>query len=350
MKRFHICTIAGLAAMAVITGQPAFAQGTAGTLVFALPGVQIIDASGMARPARQGDVLRSGERLLTPPDAISQLKLPDGSLVAMRPGSELKIELPAAVSGPAPIVLSLLNGAVRVVGADLMDKLKPALVTLQAGQTSLRLSGADIESAVLRPGARPGLPGAADAGTPGTYNRLAAGSAILTSGTVVEPLPIRQVSFVAVNNPLPTILPTVSSTIFSSAALVGGLRTLPVSPLPAPTGTSTDKLAAPLPTLAALSEPLRTTSTLTAVRLEPTTTAPTTTAAPLVFSPISTGAISTSTVTATALSTGTKPIASLATAPLAIQPVLAQPTILPMAPVRPPPLTCTKILGVIRCR
>lgn len=351
MKRFHTCKTAGIIAMAVFTSQPVFAQSAAGVLVFALPGVQIIDANGVTRPALQGDQIKGGERLLTPPDAISQLKLPDGSLVSLRPGSELKVELPpAASSGQAPIVMSLINGAVRVVGAELMDKLKPSLVTLQTGQTSLRLSGADIESAVLRAGAKPTLPGAVDVATPGTYNRLAAGSAILTSGTVVEPLPIREVSFVAVNNPLPTILPTLSPTILSSAAPLSGLRTLSVSPLPVLTSTSIDKLETPLPTLS-LSEPLRTTSTLTTLRLEPISTVSTTTAVPLVFSPISTGSISTTTITATALPTAITPTTTLAIAPITIQPVIAPVLLQPLTTVIKPPLTCTRnILGQLICK
>lgn len=182
----------------------------AGTLVFVQDGVQIINAGGQARPARQGDVLQTGERLQTPPNAITQIKLPDGSLMGMRPGAELRIDPPAAGSGHQSPEVALLQGAIRVVGVELMDRSKTSGLILKTGQTSVQLTGADIESAVLKPEVRP------TGETPGTYNRLAVGSATLRSGSIVEPLPIRQVSFVPANSPVPAILATVGPTVFAA--------------------------------------------------------------------------------------------------------------------------------------
>ncbi len=208
--------------LALGSALPALAE-PAGTLLFVQDGVRIINADGQSRPARQGEVLQTGERLQTPPNAITQLKLPDGSLMGVRPGAELRIDPPAVGGAGRSPEVALLQGAIRVVGVELMDRSKTSAVIVKAGQTTLQLTGADIESAVLKPEARPApspgsAPGTPAAGeSPGTYNRLAAGAATLRSGTITETLPMRQVSFVPANSPIPTILATVGPTVFAAS-------------------------------------------------------------------------------------------------------------------------------------
>lgn len=190
----------------------------AGTLLFSQEGVRIIDAAGTERPAKQGEALQTGERLLTPANGITQVKLPDGSLISVRPGTELKID-PPPPGNPNQQQLILIQGAVRVIGSELMDnKRKPSAITLQTGQATLQLTGADIESAVIRPdGPRP-----QGGGDPGTYNRLLFGAGTLRSGAVLEPLALRQVSFVSLANLQPITLSSVSPTLFASSGTFTG--------------------------------------------------------------------------------------------------------------------------------
>lgn len=213
MQKFHMRTLAILLGS---LASSAFAA-PAGTLLFSQEGVRIIDASGATRPARQGETLQTGERLLTPANGITQVKLPDGSLVSVRPGTELKIDPPAA-GNPSQQQLTLIQGAVRVIGSELMDKRKSSAITLQTGQATLQLTGADIESAVIRPdGPRP-----QGGGDPGTYNRLLFGAGTLRSGAVLEPLPLRQVSFVSLASLQPVTLTSVSPTLFTSSSTLAG--------------------------------------------------------------------------------------------------------------------------------
>jgi FecR protein len=183
----------------------------AGTLLFAQPGSEIVGNNGLARPAKRGAILEEGERLRTPVGAISQLLLPDGSLVGMRPGSELKLDFPTNASDKAKQMISLLQGSARVIGSELMDATKPSGFTLQSGLATLRLQGADLESAVVKPDASK-TSGAPDAGS---YNRMLIGIGSIGSGTMLEPLAPRQVSFVGAINVAPVVVASISPTLFS---------------------------------------------------------------------------------------------------------------------------------------
>ena len=191
---------------------PAWAE-NAGTVLFAQDGATIVDASGNSRPARKGDGVLAGERVVTPGNGISQVKLPDGSLVGLRPDSELRLEPPTAGSG-GQRGLSLLQGNVRVVGAELAGKPTSAPIALQAGNNSLQLRGADTETtlrkAEQRPG-QPGQPGMPPGGVPmggeaGTLTRVNAGSVSLLTVTGNQPLPVRQTSFVASGTNAPVVV------------------------------------------------------------------------------------------------------------------------------------------------
>jgi hypothetical protein len=175
---------------------PAFAAPEA-TVLFAQPGTQIISPTGVSRPVKKGDVVQTGERLVTPPGGISQIKLLDGSLVGLRPDSELKIALPPAASDKGVQVVSLTKGAARVVGAELMDDKKPSRFTLQSGLATLQLKGADLESSIV-PATGPNPVVGGDAGS---YNRMLVGTGTIgnsggTGGTALLP---REVNYVGPN-------------------------------------------------------------------------------------------------------------------------------------------------------
>lgn len=169
------------------------------------------------RPARcclpnRGDTLQTGERLLTPPGAISQVLLPDGSLIGMRPESELRLDPPAAGSDSKAPVLALVQGTVRVITSELMDPKKNAGLTLQSGTATLKLKGADLESAVVKGDGKAATPGDA---APGSYQRLTVGSGTVANGGAVATLAPRQISFVPSANAAPTPLNTPAQNVFA---------------------------------------------------------------------------------------------------------------------------------------
>ena len=202
---------------------PPTSAAPAATVLFAQTGSEIIGADGKVRPAVQGDVLATGERLTTRENAISQLLLTDGSLISMRPASEVKIDTPAAPSLPGATpnsgdtlqMISLVQGAVRVIGSELMDKQKPSSITLQTGQATVRLNAADLESAIVRPdAAKSNVSNEA-----GSYNRLQVGSGSIQSGAAREALAPRQVSFVGSGSTAPVTVTSVPSKVFASIAV-----------------------------------------------------------------------------------------------------------------------------------
>lgn len=230
-------TFATTLALAGAVVSPLAWSAAAATLLFTQPGTQIVSENGVPRPAKRGDVLQTGERLRTPPGAISQLQLTDGSLIGMRPDSELRIDLPTSMTGNTQQVVSLLQGAARVIGSELMDAKRTSAFTLQSGLATLKLQGADLESAVVK--ADLGKP--AGVTDPGSYSRLLVGTGSISNGTLVEPLVPRQISFVATANAAPLAVSSVSPGLFATplpVASSGGLSTLNASPATTPTATT----------------------------------------------------------------------------------------------------------------
>lgn len=191
---------------------PGFCETPVATLLFAQQGTQIVSETGNVRAARQGDTLQSGERLLTPAGAISQLVLADGSLIGMRPDSELKIDQSATGAGNRPAAVSLVSGAAHVIGAELMNPNKTSNFTFRSGSATLSLKGADLESAVVKPDAKQ-PPG--QGSTPGSYQRLIAGSASVANGGVTSALAPKQVSFVGAANAAPVMLASTANNLFA---------------------------------------------------------------------------------------------------------------------------------------
>jgi len=334
MKHTLIGTCALVAATLSCTANAA----PAATLLFTQPGTQIVGEDGAPRPANRGDVIQTGERLLTPPGAISQLLLPDGSLIGMRPDSEVKITLPTQASDRAVQVVSLVRGAARVIGSELMDARKVSNFTFQSGLATLQLKGADLESAVVRPTGPDNKPGVGVSAA-GSYQRLLIGTGSIGNGTLIEPLTPRQVSFVGAVNVAPTLVSSVSPNLFTASraidpmALAAPLPTKPTTTVAPITGTLASYPTVLAPTLmtSTLTSPLRVTSvspTLAIAQPQP------------VYSPISTTLVQpTATPVTTAL---VQPVVVAAilqpvVAPIAIAPIL-QPVIAPIviAPILQP--------------
>lgn len=183
-------------ALGLVTGSQA-QEGA--TVLFSQSGSQIIDSAGASRPANRGERLQSGERLVTPANAMSQIKLPDGSLVGVRPGSELSID-----SSSRQQTIAVQQGSVRVIGAELVRPQASSNIVVQTPQARVELKAADLETAVTRPPA-----GNQPAGEAGSYNRLQAGSANMQKpGAPAEALALRQTAFVDTSGKLVQAGPT----------------------------------------------------------------------------------------------------------------------------------------------
>ncbi len=324
--------------VSTLLGTATFAA-PAGTLLFTQSGTQILDANGVARAAKRGDVIQEGERVRAPNNGISQLLLPDGSLIGMRPDSELKFDRPAVLTDSSKQLISLTQGAVRVIGSELMDLKKPSAFTFQSGLATLKLQGADLETALVKPDA----PKTAGAGDAGSYNRLLIGSGSIGSGTAVQPLAPRQVSFVGTVNVAPVLVSSVSPTLFSP--VVAPISTSTLGTL---SGARTTTLVEPAPVITSKLAPTFATSTLTAP-LVTGSIAPIVGATPLptvgTLSPTLTTTVKTPTVIATApVTVSPVVVAPVYVAPVYVAPVYVAPTYVAPTTVKPILLSC-KIRG-----
>ena len=339
MKQLLIGTFAVLGTSVCAAATPA------ATLLFAQEGTQIVDASGLARTAKKGDLVHSGERVRTAAGVISQMQLPDGSLIGVRPGSELRLNAPEGPN-PAPIV-TLIQGAARLIGAELMDIKKPSNITFQSGVATLRLQGADLESAVVHAdkGANPtpGAPGSA----PGSYQRLLVGTGSIGAGTQLKPLEPRQVNFVGPTAAAPMVVATAMpaltlgtrvTTASLGEAVIGSKSALPApsGPAPLPTGGTLTAIAPVAPVA-----PIGSLTTTAQLQPAPLATAPA--IAPVLTAPLLTAPIITTVFAPTA------PII-VATTVLPPPPIVIQPIVTYTAPILTQPIVtkppvCTRLIS-----
>lgn len=191
----------------------------AGTVLFTQAGSQIVDAAGGTRPAKRGDVLQHGDTLRTPAGGISQVLMQDGSILGVRPETELRFDPPEGNTLP---VVSLLQGSVRAIASELMDAKRTSGMTLVSGQATLRLKGGDVETTMVDDKRRSTM-------DPGSYSRLITGNASVSKGSLVEPLSPRQVSFVGSTNLAPVTLTSVAPELFDSKLTLPSTGTLDIS-------------------------------------------------------------------------------------------------------------------------
>lgn len=120
---------------------PAVIAEPAGQALFTLGDVSVIDAAGKERPLKQGDAIEPGEKVVTKPGAIVQLKTPDGTRIGLRPESDLKLGDPKEVQAR----LELGRGTVRVLSDEKPGRdVKPILV--QTPVSSMKIAKGDTES------------------------------------------------------------------------------------------------------------------------------------------------------------------------------------------------------------
>jgi hypothetical protein len=246
----------------------------AGTLLFAKGDLQIINAAGISRIGKAGDVLQPGERVVTPDGAVCQIRLWDGSLIGVRPDTELKVELPDQASARAKSVIQVVKGELRVINLDLRDGRARVPITLQSPTGVVDLTNADAESRVVSPET------AKKAGVkdPGLYTRVQIGKGTIRTGAVEIPIAIRTVAFTPTIDVAPTTVSSSGTSLFTSTSLTTtklATTTLTTATLDPKltTSLSTTTLDPKLTTSLSTStlEPKLTTSTLSTATLSPTT-------------------------------------------------------------------------------
>lgn len=157
-----------------------------GKVIFQSGNAFIVGPNGGQRPAHKGDPIQPGERLVTGPNTLAQVKMQDGSFLGVRPGSDLKFQELRLVGPDAGQDISLNTGSVRVLNVANGGSTKPVPITVLAGDARIVMRGADLESAVKRDGTT----------GPEAITRLNHGEGTLSNGTRTMPLAVNEVNSV----------------------------------------------------------------------------------------------------------------------------------------------------------
>lgn len=192
--------------LALVTAYPVLAEaGVAGRVQFVAGDVRIIDEKGAQRPMRKGQDVNEGDTVLSGPDGSAQVKMIDGAIVAVRPGTELKVidyafdEMDRSKESAS---FSLVKGGLRAI-TGLIGKTNKDRYKLTTPTATIGIRGTDHEPVVVLPGADSLQSGA----VPGTYDKVNVGATSLTTEAGTTVVAANQVGFAASPTQLPVILP-----------------------------------------------------------------------------------------------------------------------------------------------
>lgn len=122
-----------------------------GTVIFSGGDVSIVAGDGSSRPARQGDVVRQGERITTGPGALAQVRFADGSFAGVRPDSNVELRQYRPTGDGQGITLMLAAGGVRVLNVETTDRPAPLPFQVQSPEgANVVLRGGDMETGRAR--------------------------------------------------------------------------------------------------------------------------------------------------------------------------------------------------------
>jgi hypothetical protein len=323
MKTSHLVTTLSTAMLAIY-GVSAFAAGEAAQVIFTNDKLTVIDAKGIERAVKQGDFIQPGERVVTSQGVMGQIRLPDGTLLGARPGTDIKLE--SFLGAIDKNVLVLNEGNVRVINLESARGPKPLPVDIVSPNSTMRLSAGDGETIHVKLGDSRNV-------DPGTYNRLQIGVAALSNPTGNLALSPLQSSFVPKTGVAPTVITAFPINLVRTTLtpLLTTTRLTTTSPLTLPTlSTFSTQLIVPTTTTAStggtttLSSNLISSTSLTTNIAKDISLATTSLASP-------TFTTATNTVVATNTLTTTKTTTTLATLSPTISPTIS-PTFTAFAP------------------
>ena len=152
MKHTAIRTTLIIASLGVAGIAHAQVPASVAQILFATEGVNIVGPDGESRPARQGDQLSVGERLVTEPGALGQLKTPDKVFVNVKPGSDILFERPETTGAGALTVMTVNLGNVGVLAKPGPGEVaQPMPVLLKTPEAQVQFDNADLHASVLPP-------------------------------------------------------------------------------------------------------------------------------------------------------------------------------------------------------
>jgi hypothetical protein len=267
MKLFHL----GCCALLFLGSAPVWAE--AGRLQFVYGDVSITRAKGERVTARKGDFVEEGDILSTGKTAQAQLLMKDDGMIAMRPDSQMQIEVyrfTGKVDGTEQGVYSLLRGGFRaitgLIGSRNKDNYKIRTATATIG-----IRGTDHDVLYIPQPA----PGETPIGPPGTYNKVNVGSTYLQTPAGRIELTGNQVGFApSTGNFAPSRLPSIPTFLQSTPPIRQATNTANSSDAPptASTGDNTSSSSTSAPATTTTTSTSSTNSAPTVAIVTPTPT------------------------------------------------------------------------------
>jgi len=206
-------------AMLAASPMPVLANGE---LYFVAGRVSIVSDGGRSRPAKKGDQVRPGERVVAGENAMAQIRMADGSFIGVRPDSNVRIRDFRAAGADSGSVLVLDWGSVRVLNVATNDKSNPLPVQVhRTDGARVLLRAGDLES---------GDPGGTDGAL---FTRLNSGTASARTNQGEAALATNNVTKVTPKSIAPapiSVLPPVTIMTAAPSSTARGQADAPIAP------------------------------------------------------------------------------------------------------------------------
>ena len=192
--------------VACVAGWPAVALGTvAGVFQFVAGEVQVQSANGAGKPARKGTPLSVGETVLSEKSGTAQIKMGDGAVVVVQPGTRVTVvefRYDGREDGSERVRYRLEQGGFRAVtGAIGRSNKDNYLIETPIAQMGVR--GTDHESYYFS-APQPANGGIAQ---PGVYNKVNVGLVFIRTEAGEVVVAPNQVGYAASAGEMPSLLP-----------------------------------------------------------------------------------------------------------------------------------------------
>jgi hypothetical protein len=178
------------------------AAATAGVFQFVAGDVRVVAAPGAERPARKGTLISVGEMIATAEKSTAQIKMGDGAIVVVQPGSRLTVaafHFSGTEDGTERIVFRLEQGGFRSVTGAIGQKNK-ASYRIETPIAHMGVRGTDHESYYFPPGASE---------NPGAYNKVNVGFTFIRTPAGEVLIAPNQVGYVRNAQETPGLLPSI---------------------------------------------------------------------------------------------------------------------------------------------
>ena len=190
-----------------------------GTIQSVLGDARISQRSGLERPAQKGVQLQEGDTVVTAANSNVQIRMIDEAMIWMKPQSQLVIDkynysqLDSEQS-KNQVALRLVQGGFRTV-TGLIGRTNQAQYKVTSPNATIGIRGTDFDAVFVAPAGRSQFGNAA----PGTYNRVYAGSTLLSGPSGQVTLNKDEAGFMGLQpGDKPTVLPSIPDFLKSTPA------------------------------------------------------------------------------------------------------------------------------------